>query len=315
MIIKKHSLLLIGIACISAVLVGALSVPLVLAHRASGPRTWNAVVGIESPDHAVQGMSILPTQLWINVGDTVVWTFKSGEPHTVTFLQPGEQLPQFNPTDPLQVKQQGGTNYDGKSYYNSGLMSSLNAAHPVTCSLTFGVSGDFVYHCLVHPSMLGIIHVQPAGTNYPFTQEDYDRQIQDQTRSALKDGESLVDEATQLSKSEGHVIVGIGDDLVMLVRFYPQNITTHVGDTVTFMNHDPMAPHTVTFGPEQPNLAKPYGNPQAYDGKEPLNSGYLGMDLPQGASFSVKFVKAGTFPFDCALHDQLGMKGVVTVLP
>ena len=31
-----------------------------------------------------------------------------------------------------------------------------------------------------------------------------------------------------------------------------------------------MGPHTVTFGPEQPNLAKPYGNPQAYDGTSPL---------------------------------------------
>lgn len=162
--------------------------------------------------------------------------------------------------------------------------------------------------------MLGIVHVQPAGTHYPFTQEDYNRQIQYQTKSALEDGKSLAGEAAKMS-NDHHVVIGIGDDLVMLMRFYPQKITIHVGETIIFMNHDPMAPHTVTFGPEQPDLTKPYGNPQAYDGTLPLNSGYLGMDWPQGASFSVKFVKAGTFPFDCALHDQLGMKGIVTVLP
>ncbi len=313
MVIKKRSHLLIGIALLSALLIGTFSFSLVSAHQASGPRTWNAVVGIESTDHAVQGMSFLPTQLWVNVGDTITWTFKSGEPHTVTFLPPGEQLPHI--TDLSQAKPAGGTNYDGVSYYNSGVMSSSSASgHPATYSLTFEKSGDFIYYCLLHPSMLGIVHVQPAGTNYPFTQEDYNRQIQDQTRTALEDGRSLAGEAAQLS-SDHHIVVGIADGLVGLMRFYPQNITIHVGETIMFMNHDPMGPHTVTFGPEQPNLAKPYGNPQAYDGTSPLNSGYLGMDWPQGDSFSVKFVKAGTFPFDCALHDQLGMKGVVTVLP
>src|SRR6266699_5209085 len=209
MVIKKRSHLLIGIALISALLIGTFSFSLVSAHQHSGPRTWNAVVGVESTDHAVQGMSFLPTQLWVNVGDTITWTVKSGEPHTVTFLPPGEQLPLFNPTDPLQAKQAGSSKYDGVSYYNSGLMSSFSALGlPTTYSLTFGVAGDFVYHCLVHPSMLGIVHVQPAGTNYPFTQEDYNRQIQDQTRTALEDGKSLAGEAAQLS-SDHHVVVGI----------------------------------------------------------------------------------------------------------
>ena len=236
MVIKNRSHLLIGIALISALLIGTFSFSLVSAHQASGPRTWNAVVGIESTDHAVQSMSFLPTQLWVNVGDTITWTFKSGMPHTVTFLPPGEQLPHFNPTDPLQAKQAGGTNYDGVSYYNSGLMSSTSASgKPATYSLTFGVSGNFIYYCLLHPSMLGIVHVQPAGTNYPFTQGDYNRQIQNQTRSALADGKTLAGEAAQMS-SDHHVIAGISDDLVGLMRFYPQNITIHVGETIMFIN-------------------------------------------------------------------------------
>jgi len=67
-------------------------------------------------------------------------------------------------------------------------------------------------------------------------------------------------------------------------------------------------PHTVTFGPEKPNISAPYGDPRHFRGQQ-LNSGIL---LP-GSSFTVTFTRAGTHHYLCALHDYLGMSGTVTV--
>src|SRR5262245_52790460 len=112
-----------SILILSALLVSLLSISLASAHGTTQPRTWQAEVAVESQNHAIQGMAFLPGVLWINVGDTVVWTVKAGDIHTVTFLKPGQSLPPFNPNDPLQALPQGGSAYDGVSYFNSGIMS------------------------------------------------------------------------------------------------------------------------------------------------------------------------------------------------
>ncbi len=156
--------------------------------------------------------------------------------------------------------------------------------------------------------MIGIIHVRPAGTSYPFQQKDYDHQIASQTNTILNDGHKLADRAENTSNNH-HVIVGIGDSLVGVVRFFPEHIVIHVGDTVTFMNHDSMEPHTVTYGstPASGDFAL-YGTPAAFDGSAPLNSGFIGMNPAWfGMTFKVTFVKAGTYAFRCDLHDYLGM--------
>jgi len=123
-------------------------------------------------------MVLLPSEVWIDQGDTIVWTVKSGEIHTVTLLAAGQQQPAFDPTDPTQIFPQGGSTYDGHSYYNSGILTTLPdvsgfgfAAQKYT--LTFGATGNFTALCLVHPGMPMTIHVRPAGTPYPFTQQDY----------------------------------------------------------------------------------------------------------------------------------------------
>lgn len=309
------SMILLG-----ALLATFLSVSLVSAHGTGKPqpRTWHAVVAVESRDHAIQGMAFLPGVLWVNVGDKVVWTVKAGDIHTVTFLPPGQTPPPFDPTDLTQTTKQGGSVYDGKSYFNSGLMSSFPALHlALTYSLTFGVTGDFTYHCLVHPSMIAIIHVRPAGTPYPFSQQDYNRQIEGQTNTILSDGRKLADLAEDTSNNH-HVTVGIGDGLASLMRFFPQHIVIHVGDTITFTNRDPMEPHTVSFGTFPPNFNNffPLGNPGAFDGSAPLNSGFIGANPAWfGTTFKVTFVKAGTYAFRCDLHDFLGMVATIVVLP
>ena len=312
-----------SILILSTLLATLLSISLVSAHGTPKPRTWHVNVSVENKNHAIQGMAFLPGVLWINVGDTVVWTVKAGDIHTVTFLKPGQTPPPFDPTDPTQVNQQGGSDYNGKDYFNSGLMSNFPALHlALTYSLTFTVPGDFTYHCLVHPSMIGIIHVQPAGTPYPFSQKDYDRQIDKGDNIILRDGHKLAGIAQDQSNNH-NVTVGIGDGLVGVMRFFPQNIVIHVKDTITFTNRDSMNPHTVsfstggTFPPTPPGTDfVPFGNPKAFDGSSDLNSGFIGTNPAWfGTTFKVTFVKAGTYAFFCDLHDFLGMVATITVKP
>lgn len=324
---KKLVTTIASILILSTLLVSFLGIPLASAHGTPTPRTWHAEVAFESQNHAIQGMAFLPGVLWINKGDTVVWTVKAGDIHTVTFIPPGTLLPPFNPADPLQALPQGGSVYDGVSYFNSGIMSSFPFPPPgvpggTTYKLTFGVTGDFTYYCLVHPSMIALIHVRPAGTPYPFSQQVYNQQINSGNQTILNDGQKLADRAEAQSNSH-NVTVGIGDGLASLMRFFPHNIVIHVGDTVTFTNRDVMEPHTVsfsiggTFPPTPPGTDfVPFGNPGAFDGSTDLNSGFIGANPAWfGTTFKVTFVKAGTYAFFCDLHDFLGMMATIVVKP
>ena len=312
----RRNLIILGVALV-LVLLTTLVTATVAARQTPRPRTWQAVVGTQSKDQAIQGMMLLPNALWINVGDTVVWTAKGADIHTVTFLKPGQKRPPFNPNDPKQALPQGGSVYNGTSYYNSGLMSNMpGLPGGQSYTLTFGVTGDFTYYCLVHPSMLAVIHVRPAGTSYPYSQADYNQQIEHNAASMLREGQNLSAQADKESSNQ-QVTVGIGDGMVTVMRFFPQRIVIHANQSVTFTNRDIMEPHTVTFGPtsKQGNFA-PYGNPKAFDGSTPLNSGYIGIDPHWfGTSYTVTFVKAGTYAFRCDLHDMMGMVITIVVLP
>ena len=109
----------------------------------------------------------------------------------------------------------------------------------------------------------------------------------------------------------------------------------HVGDTVDWGNEDPVTPHTITFGEEPANPQPPSGNVTVDpDGArhaiinskaDNVHSGFIvaapqeRLGLPQGplgvTRFRVTFTHAGVYPYICALHDELGMKGKVIVLP
>jgi plastocyanin len=280
-----------------------------MAHTLPKPRTWQAIVGVQSKDYAIQGMAFLPKSLWINVGDTVKWTVQSGDIHTVTFLPPGQVPPPYTGA-PNQVNRVGGNVYNGMGYFNSGLMSSFPALNAYkTYALIFSTTGDFVYHCLVHPSMIGVIHVRPQGTPYPFSQRQYNQQTQYYTQAILHDGLKLAAIASRQSNSR-RVTLGIGDGLASVVRFVPSKIVVRAGDSVVFTNRDVELPHTVTFGPDPADDTVPYGKPNAFSG-QPLNSGFILF----GQSYTVKFTKAGVYSFYCALHDYLGMTTTIVVLP
>jgi plastocyanin len=276
-------------------------------------QTWNLWVGAETSDHAIQAAAFLPGQVWIHVGDTVIWTSWTTDIHTVTFLKPGQMRPQFNPTDATQSRPVGSHDYDGQSYHNSGLLSDM-AGMTRSYSLRFTVPGTFGYLCLVHALMYGVVHVLPMGAPLPFTQADYDRQIAYGEQHFFNEGLGLI-QRTEQEPYQPLVWVGVGSrDGASVMRFIRSTLYIRQGTTVTFVNGDPQMVHTVTFGTAASNIARPYGNPAAFDGVAPLNSGYLGAYGGNGSVFRVTFTRAGTFTYRCMLHYTMGMTGTIVVL-
>lgn len=291
-------------------------------NAAAGPQNWTVRVGSQTSNMAIQGERFLPGDVTIDAGDSVTWKANGAEFHTVTFFDggaPQSSVAPLNPTDPTQITPQGGATM-GAGYFNSGLLTTLPDAGPLkpapvftSYTLTFPDAGTFTYYCLVHGKMMrGIVHVQPAGTAYPASQADYNAEAALLASAIKADGAALIKKLTAASGPRT-VFAGGDDGISMIMRFIHSKVVIHKGQKVTFLNTMSMgAPHTVTFGkiPQGVALFNPSGDPTNYRGGN-LHSGII---TPTG-KFVVTFNKVGTFPFVCALHHDMGMKGVVVVKP
>jgi len=284
------------------------------SHHHPHHHSWTVQVGNESRNQAIQGMSFLPKNIWINRGDTIKWEANGAEIHTVTFLAAGQTLEStqpFNPGNPQELLRQGGRWYDGHSYYNSGVMSNVSdSGFPAVMDyrLHFPKTGNFTYYCLVHGMVMkGTVHVRHEGTPYPYKQWQYDRYSAKQARAILRDGYHLWHETAKHATNH-RVFEGNDDGTAMVMRFIHHTVYVHVGQSVNFKNVGMGAPHTVTFGPEKADIFAPYGDPTNFSGGQ-LNSG---IQEP-GAHFRVTFTKAGTYDYICGLHDFMGMVGKVVV--
>src|SRR5205823_7068821 len=144
---------------------------------------------------SVQGDAYYPLVITVDVGDIVVCTLSSCEPHTVTFFGTGPvpadclEASDFSPC-PVPPP----SPYDGTSFAGSGLMlppgfnwdNNFPLPHGNdTFSLTFGNPGAFVYLSVVQAGMQGLVIVHPAGTPYPFTQQEYSVQARQQLQADL----------------------------------------------------------------------------------------------------------------------------------
>jgi len=312
-------------------------------------------------------LAFFPRAVTIHAGDTVTWQF--GGFHTVTFVgshrpypfittvgrQPAAKdtsgapywwagkLPQLV-VSPLTLLPQGSEAISSPSQvHSSGLMRIITAPPkqpPAPFSLTFTQPGIYHYQCAVHPGMRGVVIVVPASTGTPSAASE---------AAAAKEGvgRAVADTHRLLQTNPSkplRVLVGAGDNATgaEITAFFPSRLNVHVGDTVTFVNHDQTDIHTVTFGPEkvrsaiengfvQPKagrvLLNPLGSlpsdpppgPVPYDGHNHGN-GYInsGVLQPQGApaaagpkSFSVTFTKAGVYHYECVIHAN--MDGTVVV--
>jgi plastocyanin len=272
---------------------------------------WNIDVGVQLKENATEGMIFPVRELWINVGDTIIWHAASDEEHTVTFLRVGQKPPAINRHDPLQIDRQGGDHYDGRSYYNSGLLSNFPLEHKrdsMTYSLIFDVAGNFPYLSLLQPAMTGIVHVRSIGTLYPFTIHDYQQQAIDSITRVQGQGQLLATAARKYANNH-YIIAGVGNSEVSDFLFTPSVVTIHAGETVIFQHADGIEPHTVTFGTSNRSNETPFGNPAAFDGFSPFNSGWLcAASYCTDSSYRVTFTRTGTF----VLRDDLNRYTMTT---
>jgi plastocyanin len=313
----------------------ALSPALTSQHMSNQPRTWYVVVGAEAGQGAFQALDFFTRNITIDAGDSVTWKVEDGptaaksEPHTVSFLAPGQSPP--SPSSPQAVQPAGGHIEDGTQFVSSGILFSGQ-----TYTLTFPKPGVYPYHCLFHyPEMAGVVTVNPAGTAYPKTQGQYDSEGAIDRRQDLRFAKRSVHE---FPYREGGttLVAGISPGLVgahpprdeTVLRFLDSDvdrddpggireaaeITIPVGTTLTWVNQTSNEVHTVTFPPAgqgDPGIdpfSPPIGGP-TYDGSSLTNSGPL---FP-GQHYSLTFTARGTFNYYCEFHDNVGMMGTVTV--
>ena len=312
-------------------------------------------------------LAFFPRAVTIHAGDTVTWQFTGF--HTVTFAGPRRPYPFITPTgsqpaakdasgapfwwagklpqlviSPLTLVPQGaGTISSPSQVASSGLLRIITAppkTPPAAFSLTFTQPGVYHYQCAVHPGMHGVVIVAPASTGTPSAASE---------AAAMKQAVArAVTDAARLERTHSgrplHVLVGAGDNATgaEVTAFFPSKLSVHVGDTVTFVNHDQTDIHTVTFGPESVTgsiekgfvfpkghqvllsplgglPSDPPGGPVQYDGRNHGN-GYInsGVLQPQGApaaagpkSFAVTFTKPGVYHYECVVHAN--MDGTIVV--
>ncbi len=278
----------------------------------SSPVGWSLIAGSSAQQEALQGLQFYPNSITINAGDTITWSFPSGEPHTVTFLGPLKAPPP--PTDPGAPVPAGGKTYDGSIYTSSGFVLLGK-----TYALTFTKPGVYPYYCLLHDrtGMTGVVTVNPTGTPYKQSQSTLTAQGATMIASDLGQAAAAVLEFPY-TPGGPHVAAGISAGLLTgsnvpstVVRFLDGptlasgTVNVHVGDTVTWTNLSSNFPHTVTFGvvgqpfPSLPPFSPPSGG-NTYDGSTLVNSGPM---FP-GSNFSLKFTKAGTYEYHCIFHDD-----------
>ena len=323
---------------------GVLIVALLLLPRPiHAQMIWHATVGAQSHDKGHQALAFLPNEIWIHAGDSVMWQWDTDEIHTLSFLRPGQIRQPFpfgcgHPpatvvyaTDPATV--------DGVS----PCVSTPPLVKGQTFTVQFPNTGNFALVCLVHPNMTGVVHVLAATAPLPHTQSFYDDQAADHGRDLLSDDRHEMDHDMDHMKHGPALLVtaGIGEvtataggsDTLSVMRFLDGSVVIHAGDTVEWTNLDPATPHTITFGTEPADPMPPSPNVIVDpDGARhvvinlPTDSAHSGFivaapqertglaQAPLGVTrFRVTFPKKGVYPYICALHDELGMKGTITV--
>lgn len=300
------------------------------SSRAATPATFHVTLGAASPDMALMGMAFYPNALTVHRGDVVVFTDYLIEPHTVTFGVTGPIANPFAYFAPQNLSGPGTATFTNTGILNSGLLVP-QGPFGNTLTLTVDVApGTYAFRCALHPLMQGTITVVADSQKLPYTDLQYQKMAHSRmtvdiahARDIAEASALAAETAADIGGTGIEVAIGGGDGVSTVMRFFPSDLTIHVGDTVHFVNRDPYTPHTVTFGEEPPggdaglqapaNRSYPWDTTTLYDGSFNLNSGFLLPFVPWGNTFAVTFTAPGTYPYICGLHDMMGMTGTVTV--
>ncbi len=306
---------------------------------------WHATVGAQSKDKGHQALAFLPNEIWIHADDSITWEFVTDEIHTVSFLKSGQtRLPR-------RVGCPGFTLGGSATFDGSTCVTTDALVKEQTFTVFFPTAGNFKLVCLIHANMTGVVHVLPLSEPLPHDQDFYDDQAAQQRHDLLSDtdkgtdhdGDHERDDSDRTRSPENQVNAGVGEivatpggsSTVSVLRFEEPTKVIHAGETLEWSNSDPVTAHTITFGVEPANPVPPSANVTVdADGArhsvinspaDNVHSGFIiastqdrvGLaQSPLGVTrFRVTFTHPGVFPYICALHDDLGMKGEVIVLP
>ena len=306
----------------------------------TGPSQVSVLAGInDQQDPNIAVTEFLPGAVSVKTGAAVEWRFAGPEPHSVTFLPPGQTPPSpespegsalFAPSLPPV------SSYDGKSLVNSGLRP-LGPAPAEPFLLTFPTAGEYGYVCIIHPLMTGTITVVGDGAAVD-TQADINERADTELGPFLEEGRAAKKKLTetapkQAANPDGSTTwtyeMGATTEHTDVLAFSPATGEIRPGDSVTFLNNS-FAPHTATFAsggqipqdPTDPAVGAPSGpspitlNPTG----GPFNSGLLPPAAPPNApppeavrSFTFAVPAAGDYPYLCILHVPSGMAGTIKV--
>jgi plastocyanin len=239
--------------------------------KTAAAKEWEATAGAESRDRGSQALAFLPNEIWIQMGDSIRWTFPTHERHTLTFLKPGQiRPPGFGPVFGVAVGCPGvtpdGSSFDGSNCVSTGVLlldeNAARTASPPTYTVHFPAAGNFKFVCLLHADMTGVVHVLNPSEAVPHDQEFYNRQASSARSLLLGDADRLTGrgvpgdfsgaQSNDVAAGIGEIVTttGAGSQTASLMRFLRGTIVVRVGDTVEWTNLDPSINHTVTFGVE-----------------------------------------------------------------
>jgi plastocyanin len=306
------------------------------------PRTWHVIAGftqtLPAGNNSTEAVNqFYPRKLTIHAGDKVTWTVNSAnEPHIIAFAPDpmlrhledpnvqftpmtvnGKQQLVLNPVvwfpsspSPL-VMTDSGTN---KTLVNCGQVGPAGAPTPQSCTIAFPNVGTFAYDCLLHSGIPGFGDMDGTITVEPLPAPSH----------------------------HWTVLAGTGTPTDAIDGYYPDHLTVHVGDSVSWKSGGVYF-HTVTFGldPRKAQAIIPVGkgangpilgvNPQAATPSIPAGGVYMGGFANSGLNlignylnapgqkfskqpFTLIFGKAGTYTYFCFIHGP-SMAGTITVLP
>lgn len=295
-------------------------------------------VGINDPEDAnIAVLEFLPEQISVEVGTDVTWVWQGTEPHSVTFLAPGQTLPP--PGDPSVFGPTAAdtTSYDGQAFVNTGL-APLGPEAPEPFTMSFATAGSYSYYCVIHPAMVGEVTVTDGAGDVD-TPADVAERRADETDRYLEEGraakQALVDAAPATTQNDDGtttwtIEMGATTEHVDVLAFAPTPVGIEAGDTVRFVNNSG-APHTASFfgegaepiaDPTDPRVeaAAPGPSPQVLRASGFFNTGLLPPDAPPGAgppeaarTYEYTVPEAGSYPYVCILHAPSEMTGTITV--
>jgi plastocyanin len=293
-------------------------------------------VGLNDP--AKQNIAVLaymPAQVTVAVGTPVDFSWTGTiEPHSVTFLAPGQTLPAPGSDPSLFAPTPATGPIDGTAFVNSGLQP-LGPGAVAPMEVTFAKTGTFPFHCVIHPGMNGTVNVVDKGASGVDTPASVAEAGAADQATFLAEGQKAEAEFAKQAPSSTKAAdgsttwklhMGTSTEHTDILEFQPVPATVKAGDTVNFVN-DSAAPHTASFfgatipitNPTDPKVDPPSGVPPlALDITGFFNSGLIPPNAPPGAgppeaarSFAFIVPKAGTYSYVCILHASSGMTGSI----